>query len=75
MVPNKRRRDPPNIGREVDKDCGQGTELYHRHCRRDLLRIAVVDVSPPAREDEVRGRTDRDELGQTLNYPENDRLK
>jgi hypothetical protein len=69
MIASECGTDGPNIGCEVNENGCQRSELYDSHRRGDLLCIAVVDIRPSAGEDEMCGRADGDELGQTLNNP------
>ena len=75
MIANERGADAPDIRSEIHKDGGERAKLDHGHCRRDLFRIAIVDIGPATGEDEVSCRTDRNELGEALNYAKDDRLE
>jgi len=68
--------DVPYVAREVDEDGDERAELYDGDGRRYLLRVELLRESRRARrENQVRGRTDGDELGQPLNDAEDDCLK
>ena len=74
MIANKIRPDAPNIGREINKDSGERPKLDDRDRGGRLLSVARVEVCPTAREYQMCCRTDRNEFGQALHYPEDDCL-
>jgi hypothetical protein len=71
MIADEGLCDSVDIANKVNQYRGQGAELYNGHGRGDLLCIAVVNIGPTAGKHKVRGRADRNELGQPLNYAEN----
>ena len=75
MIPYKGRGDTPNIGSEINENSGERSKLNYRHSRGRHFRIAVVQIRKPACEYKMRGRTNRYELGQSLDNTENDRLQ
>ena len=75
MVAYKSSGDPPYVTRKIYKHRGQGSELDHRHRRRDLLRVAVVYIRPSAGEHEMRRRAYRNKLRETLDNTQDDSLK
>jgi len=62
--------DPPDVAGEVDQHGELGTQLAYR-CER---RAGVVGEEDPRHDRQVARRRHRQELGQTLNYGQNDNL-
>ncbi len=80
MIDDESAADRPDVRREIDEDGDQRAKLDHCDSCRRLLRTQrrrglPVKSQRAARENEVRGRANRNELRQALHNTNDDRLQ